>query len=193
MVTHRPHKPEISGSSPDLRNHRDVFSKSTTCSEFSSAGWAIVCQTIGRWFEPNNLQSISVSYMGGWHTRSVCRTENPRTVVRLHLLPPIAEKQHPLHKMHGDVWCNTAGLVSVWYYGRIPRVLCYPQANKEKHIIPQEDCEWNENPFPYISETYGTKNYIYEKFFTPVNRLLFSLIVFNILWRGTQVVKGAVC
>lgn len=27
--------------------------------------------------------------MDGWHTRSVCRTENPRTVVRLHLLPPI--------------------------------------------------------------------------------------------------------
>ena len=57
---------------------------------------------------------------------------------------------------------------------------------KEKHIIPQEDCEWNENPFPYISETYGTKNYIYEKFFTPAARLLFYLIVY-IIWRGTQV------
>lgn len=33
----------------------------TTCSEFSSPGRAIVCQTMGRWFESNNLQSISVS------------------------------------------------------------------------------------------------------------------------------------
>lgn len=55
---------------------------------------------------------------------------------------------------------------------------------KEKHIIPQEDCEWNKNPFPYISETYGTKNYIYEKFFTPAERLLFYLIVYIMrLWR----------
>ena len=50
--------------------------------------------------------------------------------------------------------------------------------------IPQEGCEWNENPFPYISETYGTKNYIYEKFFTPVARLLFYLIVYIIWTRG---------
>ena len=41
-------------------------------------------------------------------------------------------------------------------------------------------------PFPYISKTYGTKNYIYEKFFTPAARLLFYLIVY-IIWRGTQV------
>lgn len=54
------------------------------------------------------------------------------------------------------------------------------EIRKKSIQIPQEDCEWNENPFPYISETYGTKNYIYEKFFTPAARLLFSLIVFNI-------------
>ena len=44
----------------------------------------------------------------------------------------------------------------------------------------------NGSPFPYISETYGTKNYIYEKFFTPAARLLFYLIVY-IIWSGTQV------
>ena len=52
--------------------------------------------------------------------------------------------------------------------------------NEKRPIIPQEDCEWNENPFPYISETYGTKNYTYEKFFTPAARLLFYLIVYII-------------
>ena len=29
MVTHRPHKPEILGSSPSLRNHKGIFSKPT--------------------------------------------------------------------------------------------------------------------------------------------------------------------
>jgi hypothetical protein len=56
-----------------------------------------------------------------------------------------------------------------------------PETFQKKSIqIPQEGCEWNENPFPYISETYGTKNYIYEKFFTPAARLLFYLIVYII-------------
>ena len=66
------------------------------------------------------------------------------------------------------------------------------EIRKKSIRIPQEDCEWNENPFPYISETYGTKNYTYEKFFTPAARLLFYLIVY-IIGEVPKWLKGTPC
>ena len=89
------------------------------------------------------------------------------SVVQVHPGPPTAVKQHPLHKMHGDVWCNTTGLVSVWYYGRVFRVLCYPQANNEKHINSVIGWKQNETLFHIFLKSMEQKTITYEEFFTP--------------------------
>ena len=64
MVTHRPHKPEISGSSPDLRNHRDIFSKYTLVVSLAQLGeqLSVKQQVVG---SSPTIYTIDVSYMGG--------------------------------------------------------------------------------------------------------------------------------
>ena len=131
--------------------------------------------------------------MGRWRTRLARRSEKPRTVVRLHPVPPV-KPQASYHSVRSH--CQKNFSKKTGKRGSTSQKIVFLSCCfifMPPHIYKADVAAGNV-PFLYISTYIETKTIsVVESFYIQARLSLFFTLPFSkyiLLWRGTQVAQG---